>query len=89
MAQRTPFVDMSPAQQAGILCNDTRFRQFVGTRTIRSGVTVSPECAAEYLRRTCRINSRRELNTSDGARATFQALRTEFDAWTGKIAAQR
>lgn len=42
-----------------------------------------------YLRDCCRIESRRELNTNHGALQAFQRLRTEFDAWRGKIANQR
>jgi hypothetical protein len=45
--------------------------------------------AAEYLRRFCDIQSRRDLATNIDARARFRILRTEFDAWTGRIASQR
>jgi hypothetical protein len=86
---RRSFDDLIPAQQAGIMCNDPRFQQFVGARTIDATVKVLPAAAAEYVRTICKITSRRDLNTCPAALAQFNALRTEFDAWTGKIADQR
>lgn len=83
------FDELPYAQQAGMLCNDDRFRQFVGARTIKSGVSVAASGCAEYVRQICQIESRRDLNTSSNAQTRFQALRTEFDAWTGKLATQR
>lgn len=80
-----PFQKTPPAQQAGILCNDRRFQQFVGSRILKSGVTVNASGCAEYVRRFCDIASRRTLNTDATARAKFDTLRTEFDAWTGRI----
>lgn len=83
------FDDMPPAQQAGILCNDPRFQKFAA---MRSGIIDHPfnsSAAAEYLRTCCKITSRSDLNTDEAAHATFQALRTDFDAWTGRIATPR
>lgn len=77
------FDDLPYAQQAGILCNDDRFRHFVGARTIKSGVSVAASGCAEYVRQICQIQSRRDLNTSSDAQTRFHALRTEFDAWNG------
>ncbi|MCG7520873.1 hypothetical protein [Ruegeria sp. Ofav3-42] len=83
------FADMPPQKQAGILCNDPRFQRFAATRCGAPAETFSASAAAEYLRQVCRINSRRELSTDSAAQQKFQILRTEFDAWTGKIAAPR
>jgi hypothetical protein len=80
---RQRFNDMRPSQQAGILCNDTRFQDFVAKRQ------AFPGGAAAYLRGWCNIESRRDLDTDPFAQTKFQTLRTEFDAWTGKIAAQQ
>ncbi|KQI66943.1 hypothetical protein AN189_17960 [Loktanella sp. 3ANDIMAR09] len=88
-APRRPMSDMPHAQQAGILCNDIRFRRFADSRTIRTGTALSPSAAAEFLRRQCQISSRRDLDTDTNARDRFDALRTEFDAWRGLIAAPR
>jgi hypothetical protein len=82
----TRLNDMPPAKQAGILCNDPQFQKFAA---IRSGLPETKFCAsaaAQYLRETCKIKSRRELNTDAAAQSNFAALRTTFDAWAGRIA---
>lgn len=78
-------------QQAGILCNDLRFQRFVVAQ-VDPDLSDHFRCAsfaAEYLRRFCNIQSRRDLATNIDARARFRILRTEFDAWSGRIAAPR
>jgi len=86
---RQRFDDMDPAQQAGILCNDPRFQQFAASRCGMQGEQFSASAAAQYLRDCCQIDSRKQLTTSEAAQQKFQILRTEFDAWTGKIATPR
>jgi hypothetical protein len=83
------FEDLSPAQQAGILCNDPRFQKFAAIRCGMHEQQFSTSAAAQYLRDCCQIDSRAQLTTSQTALAKFQILRTEFDAWTGKIATPR
>ncbi|MGB0661300.1 MAG: hypothetical protein ACPGNV_14140 [Mangrovicoccus sp.] len=83
------FEDLPPAQQAGIICNDDRFQQFASMRCGFPGGQFSSSAAAEYLRDCCKITTRRDLNTDPLALIRFQALCTEFDAWTGKIATPR
>lgn len=89
MNARAPFKALPPPQQAGILCNDPRFQKFAAMRCGYPNVQFTSTSAAEYLRICCNIESRRELATSDEATTKFQSLRTEFDAWTGKIATPR
>lgn len=93
MAVRTPasqrFDDMPNAQQAGMLCNDERFQRFAGSRTIQNGIQLSPSAAAEFIRTFCGVTSRRYLNTDAAAAKKFQTLRTEFDAWSGRIQSPR
>lgn len=79
----TRFDDMPKSQQAGILSNNEQFRQFAGARTIKSGK------AAEFIRLQCGVNSRAALNTDTSAATRFAQLRTEFDAWRGRIPQQR
>lgn len=86
---RQRFDDLNPAQQAGILCNDPRFQQFAASRCGMPGQQFNASAAAQYLRDRCQIGSRKQLTTSQAAQAKFQILRTEFDAWTGKIATPR
>jgi len=81
------FDDMPPAQQAGILCNDPRFQRFAATRSGFPKQQFSQGAAAEFLRLNCGVTSRSHLNTKPAAAERLAALRTEFDAWTGKQAA--
>lgn len=83
------FTDLDPAQQAGILCNDPQFQHFAATRCGAPTEQFSTAAAAQFLRECCRINSRRELASNPQARERLARLRTEFDAWAGKIAPQR
>lgn len=76
-------------QMAGILCNDEGFQTFAGARTIRPGLRVTASATAEFLRRECGITSRRELATNPNAARKFDQLRTEYDAFRGKIAKPR
>lgn len=80
-------------QQAGILCNDEAFRRYVAAQIFTDNILrhrpATTEAAAEYLRQFCNIQSRRDLATNIDARARFRILRTEFDAWSGRIAAPR
>ncbi len=72
-----------------MLCNDTRFQTFAAIRCGMPGQQFSNTAAAEYLRDCCQITSRRDLNIDQAAQSNFQILRTEFDAWTGKISTPR
>ncbi|WP_283638078.1 hypothetical protein [Marinovum algicola] len=76
-------------QRAGILCNDDQFRAFAATRCGLPGHQFGAEATAVYLRQVCQIRSRRELAENHAAQERFERLRTEFDAWRGRIAAQR
>ena len=86
LCNRRTFADLSAPTQAGILCNDPRFQEFAAMRLGFPKGRASPTATAEYVRRSCDIASRRDLATSPKAAARFQALRTDFDAWVGKIA---
>lgn len=77
------------ARTAGILCNDAQFQLFVATRLGLPDGPVTASAAAEYLRGQCRITSRRALDTDAQAATRFAALRTDYDAWRGRIANQR
>ncbi|WP_323021215.1 hypothetical protein [Pararhodobacter sp.] len=77
------------ARAAGILCNDARFQRFVAQRIDLPTGQATASAAAEYLRRQCRIDSRRQLDTDPAAASRFAALRTDFDAWRGRIATPR
>lgn len=89
MTARTPFAELPAPQQAGILCNDPQFQQFAGTRTVKSGTSLNPSAAAEYVRLICGVNSRAAIATNPAAADRFEALKTEFDTWRGRIAERR
>lgn len=88
-AARKPFDSLPPAQQAGMFCNDPHFQRFAALRCGAPELAFGPSAAAEYLRDVCQIDSRAELATNPTAATRFQTLRTEFDAWAGKIPNQR
>ncbi|WP_306155418.1 hypothetical protein [Roseovarius sp. MMSF_3281] len=81
---RTPFADLPRATQAGIMCNDPRFRAFAATRA-GAPAAFTTSAAAEWLRSFCNVTSRRDLDTNPQAARRFDTLKTEFDAHTGKI----
>lgn len=83
------FNDLQASQQAGMLANDEQFRSFAGARIIQDGLQLEPSAAAEFIRRFCGVTSRRDLNTNPTAVREFQILRTEFDAWAGRISTPR
>lgn len=77
------MAQLSAPQMAGILSGDKRFAEFIRERHGFEG------SGKNFIRGYCAIASRRELASDDVALAKFDALRTEFDAWRGAIAAPR
>lgn len=88
-AEKTPFSQLPAATRAGILCNDPQFQRFAAVRSGLPGQQFSQSAAAEYLRNACGVTSRKDLDSDPQATARFDALRTSFDAWTGRIASPR
>ena len=84
---RRKFTDLPPAQQAGMRCGDTQFREWVGRVRLGLGWDVTASAAAQYVRDFTRVDSRAELNRNPAAAARWAVLLTEFDAWRGAIAA--
>lgn len=80
------FHDLPPSQQAGMICNDHRFQDFAAISSGFEAGQFNASAAAEFLRTVCQITSRRDLNSDRAANDRFDNLRTDFDAWTGKIA---
>lgn len=83
------FNDLPNAQQAGMLSNDVQFQKFAGERSIKTGVQLPSTAAAEFICIYCDVTSRRDLNTDADAAHKFQTLRTDFDAWSGRISTPR
>ncbi|MEL7090230.1 MAG: hypothetical protein AAFN94_00710 [Pseudomonadota bacterium] len=80
---------MPVSQQAGLLCNEPQFGTFAAMRCGLINTNFNPHASAQYLRDVCKITSRRDLDTDRGAQQRFYQLRTNFDAWRGRIAAPR
>lgn len=80
------FNDMPQAQQAGMICNDQQFQNFAAISSGFQTGDFNASASAEFLRNICQIDSRAALNTNKAAQSRFAALRTDFDAWAGKIA---
>lgn len=77
------MAQLSAPQLAGILSGDKRFAQFIREQHGFEG------SGKNFIKGHCNIASRRELASDDAALAKFDALRTQFDAWRGAIAAPR
>ena len=80
---------MPAATQAALLCKDARFQRFASERCGYSASFFTEDFTAAWLRDHCDILSRTDLYSDAHALARFNILITEFDAWTGKIAAPR
>ncbi|WIY24480.1 hypothetical protein [Parasedimentitalea psychrophila] len=76
---RTLFGGLPAAQQAGMLCNEPRFADFLRK------VHQFPGEPRAFVLGWCNIVSRRDLGTDQNAAARFQHLRSECDAWRGAI----
>ncbi|WP_435988556.1 hypothetical protein [Sulfitobacter sp. SH24] len=86
---QTPFDILPLPQQAGILCNEPQFQNFAAIRCGGTTGQCLPSFSAEYLRSICRVTSRRDLADNPQAAQRSAELRTEFDAWRGRIAHPR
>ncbi len=84
---RRRMADLSRAQQAGILCNHWQFQHFVNhVYEVNFSGSDDTEKTAEFVRAFCEVDSRRRLDVEEGgAGLKWDQLRTEYDAWCGRI----
>lgn len=68
--------DLSPAQQAGLLCGDPMFQQFLCG--LGNASHPGRDEAAEAVRRICRVRSRAEITTDN---IEWRNLVADFRAW--------
>lgn len=73
---RRKFEDLTPAQQAGILCGQQSFRVFLNERFHYN--TSSAEEAAEAVRELCKVSSRALLTTDN---TEWKGLQLAFRLW--------
>ncbi len=88
-APRSAFADLPAGTQAALLCKDARFQRFASEQCGYRASFFTEDVTAAWLRDQCSILSRAELQDDAQARARLNVLITEFDAWTGRIAAPR
>lgn len=72
--------ELKPSAQAGIRCAEPIFWAFV--REVYKGPCSDPDMAAFFVRTHCKVNSRAHFNSNPAARAVWQSLDTQFQAWT-------
>lgn len=81
-AERRPFKNLLPAQQAGIACNELRFRRYlVDERMAPQTVLDDPEEAAIAVRHLCGVDSRRDLKPGTAAARKWAEIHTDFQMW--------
>lgn len=79
---KTPFNQMSRAQQAGILCADKKFQIWLGVGNEKT--------AAEHVREVCGgVASRSELDNWDVAAQSWDSLVSRYRMATGQQAEMR
>jgi len=72
----------------GMRCNDPAFQEWAKNMAGRVGV-FDAEDAAVFVRRQCRVDSRKEILPGTPAAAMWLALETDYLADTGQIAERR
>ena len=84
---RRPMSEVPRSQQAGILCKDDQFHQFLERLY---DITIADNddptiCAAEFVCNFCKVDSRTQLDSEPDRGNVWDGLRAQFDAWAGRI----
>lgn len=74
--------DMKPSQQAGMLCADPLFLQFIRHRTNNSTI----DDTAEWVRGQCAVRSRAELDEDPFAKNEWLCITADFFRWKNEPA---
>lgn len=72
--------DVQPAAQAGIRCAEPIFWAFL-REELNMRDEGSADNAASFVRKHCKVNSRAHFNTNPAAKAVWQSLDNQFQAW--------
>jgi hypothetical protein len=75
-APKRKWEELSPAQQAGIRCEDPTFQQFAAHRAGRTSVDV-----ADWVRGQCGVDSRSELNRNQDAADAWRMVEADYQSW--------
>jgi hypothetical protein len=73
--------DMTPAQQAGLLCGDPIFQRFLYETNYLSAAERDDPGAAVAVRRICNVTSRKDIENDADALALWRALVIDFRNW--------
>lgn len=79
------FASLPRSQQAGILCDDATFQNWVGARFGQW----DSDGARAFVLAECKVDSRRELDESVTAAANWDVLRNQFEIATGRATEAR
>lgn len=71
--------DCTPSKQAGIRCAEPIFWAFVKEEF--KTPCGNPDMAAAFVRAHCKVNSRAHFNSNPAAKAVWQSLDSQFQAW--------
>lgn len=72
--------DLQPSAQAGIRCAEPLFWAFL-REELHMREEGSADNAASFVRDHCKVNSRAHFNTNPAAKAVWQSLDNQFQAW--------
>lgn len=83
---KTSYRDLGPICREAIdLCGNEKFQQYVGR--LKPKMTPTPELAKAFILSQCNVDSRKELDTAEGARELFiEHIRKPFVQWLEKQA---
>ncbi len=73
--------EMSPAQQAGVLCNDKTFWRYLTEVRADGFIVRNDEDAAGVIRNECLVNSRAEIIPGTAAANKWRELVRNYRAW--------
>jgi len=83
-AEPRPFERLSPAEQAGILCKEPEFEEFLKTLPAYRALTEAfgPDFGpADFVRETCGVKSRAEILPDTEAERQWRILYKRFRRW--------
>lgn len=73
---RRKWEELPPTQQAGIRCGERMFVGYITDRMGRHGID-----PAEWIRASCNVDSRSELNTNADAAEIWANIERNYQAW--------
>jgi hypothetical protein len=78
------WAELGPLARSAVqICKEENFQFFVLERIggKRERKYLSELAAADYIKQRCKVESRKDLDTADGAKERFGALMAEYREW--------